>query len=189
VRWSELPPARLEIELAKLGITAKDLVKDLDDVPELRETLKHLSSRDAKRLLALEWFGDQCHPQPEKRTRPYEATFDGEPAYLDLTPDWGRLPRLEDEEADPGGAEDLGKTTRGAKSRWRRADLETILVTQRSVSARKLAASDDLIEQMHHQRISELRARSDIKVENDKLVLPAGCIGAQGGWITLPKLG
>jgi hypothetical protein len=95
----------LEIELAKLGIKIDDLVNDAEDVPELREAMK-LLSRDAKVKLALEWFGDQGHPQPEKRTRPIVATFDGEPVYGSRTPDWGRLPRLEDdtpEKHDRGG--------------------------------------------------------------------------------------
>jgi hypothetical protein len=98
VRWSELPPARREIELARrAGITIDDLVSDAEDVPELREAIKLLSP-EAKVQLALEWFGDQGHPQPEKRTRPIVATFDGEPLYGDRTPDWGRLPRLEEDE-------------------------------------------------------------------------------------------
>jgi hypothetical protein len=99
-----------------------------------------------------------------------------------------RLLPLEDDERDVQGSDAGVKPTPGAKSRWRRSDLETIIVKQRTVSARKLAESGDLVESIRHQRISELRARDDIRVENGRLVLPPGTTG-DGGWITLPKLG
>lgn len=77
----------------------------------------------------------------------------------------------------------------GAKSRWRRADLETIFVKQPDVSARKLATSGDLVEQIHHQRISEVRGRGDVGLdEHGHLKLPPGTTG-DSGWITLPKRG
>jgi hypothetical protein len=87
-RWSELPPEPLAIELAKLGITPKVLALDIRDVPEHRDACKLLSP-EARLALALEWFGDQAHPQPEERTR--WQTFG-------YTPDWEQLPRLEDDE-------------------------------------------------------------------------------------------
>jgi hypothetical protein len=74
----------------------------------------------------------------------------------------------------------------GAKSRWRRADLETIFVKQPRTSARRLAESGDLVEELHHQRISELRGRGDVRAENGNLVLPPGVTG-EGAWIILPK--
>jgi hypothetical protein len=95
-RWSELPPERLEIELAKLGITNRDLVKDAEDVPELREMMRLLSP-EARVKLALEYFGDQGHPQPEKRTPRWLGAVGDVAIYDDLTPNWGRLPRLADE--------------------------------------------------------------------------------------------
>jgi hypothetical protein len=90
--------------------------------------------------------------------------------------------------ADEVDEETDGEPARpGAKSRWRRADLETIFVKLPKTPARRLAESGDLVEQVHHQRISELRNRGDVREENGRLVLPPGCTG-DGGWITLPKL-
>jgi hypothetical protein len=179
VGWAELrhDPDRLAIELSKHGATPKVLILDVQDVPKLRERCKLLKA-PALLALALEWFGDKGHPQPVERTSWYG---------LGRTPDWGPLPPLEDE-ADDLPAEPVERTP-GAKSRWRRADLETIFVKQPGTSARELAASGDLVESIHHQRISEVRARGDIRVdENGRLELPAGTTG-DGGWITLPKRG
>jgi hypothetical protein len=62
-------------------------------------------------------------------------------------------------------------------------------VKQPRTSAREPAASGDLVEEIHHQRISELRARGDVGVdENGRLRLPPG-VTAEGNWITLPKRG
>jgi hypothetical protein len=96
-----LPPERVEIELAKCGTTIRDLVHDLYDVPELRDVLERLSSEEARQRLALEYFGDEGHPQP--REREPVALMYGLPAavYGDRTPDWGRLPRLEAGEQAP----------------------------------------------------------------------------------------
>jgi hypothetical protein len=98
VLWSELPPARREIELATLGITVDDLAADAQDVPELRSVIELLSSNESRLQLALRWFGDESHPQPVERTDWYGTG---------RTPDWGSLPRLEDDEAErtPAGDE------------------------------------------------------------------------------------
>src|SRR5207247_240811 len=48
VRWSELPPERLEIELAKLGLTINDLLRDAYYVPELQPMYGKLWSKAAK---------------------------------------------------------------------------------------------------------------------------------------------
>ena len=61
-------------------------------------------------------------------------------------------------------------------------------MTQRKVSARKLAANGDLVEPVLHQRISEVRLRDDLPVERGRIVWPEGTT-ADGGWVTLPKLG
>jgi hypothetical protein len=86
----------VEIELANCGTRPEYLVRDAEDVPELRQRMKLLSSFEAKLRLALDWFGDQGHPQPEKRTRPATASFDDYVVYGDPTPDWRRLPRLDE---------------------------------------------------------------------------------------------
>jgi hypothetical protein len=102
-----------------------------------------------------------------------------------------RIEQLERELATPrtrGGDDAAGAPIHpGAKSRWRRADLETIFVRRRDLSARKLAASDELVERIRHQRISEVRARGDVREENGRLVLP-DATRADGGWVILPKL-
>jgi hypothetical protein len=90
-RWSELPavdPDRLAIELAKLGIDDSDLAADIRDVPERKAIAENLTSESARLRLALEWFGDNGHPQPVERT---EWLGTGR------TPAWGRLPRLKDD--------------------------------------------------------------------------------------------
>jgi hypothetical protein len=93
------------------------------------------------------------------------------------------------DEVDEATDGELARQTPGVKSRWRRADLETIFEKQPDTSARKLAESGDLVESIRHQRISELRARGDIGVdEKGRLKLPSGTT-ADGGWIILPKLG
>jgi hypothetical protein len=115
--WSRLlneDPARLELELARAGTTREFLIRDVRDVAKLRQECELLKRvRDKQRReeaflrLALEWFGDRGQPQPEKRTRPVAALFVGfEPNYGDLTPDFGRLPRLEDERPADGADEE-----------------------------------------------------------------------------------
>ena len=101
--------------------------------------------------------------------------------------DWGPLPPLGGDE-ESGQPREPAVQTPGAKSRWRRADLETIFVKHPKMSARKLVESGELVESIHHQRISELRGRGDIREENGRLKLPRGVTG-DGGWVTLPKLG
>ena len=64
MRWSELSPEQLEIELAKLGIDVGILTADIRDVPEQKTTADNLTSESARLRLALEWFGDKGHPQP-----------------------------------------------------------------------------------------------------------------------------
>jgi hypothetical protein len=119
MRWSELPPDRRDVELAKAGTTAEYLVKDLWDVPdpELQEILVRLPSEEAQQRFALEYFGDEKHPQPENRREWADAWFDGEPAFVYRTPDFGRLPRLEDDEPTPAAEKEPASVTRGHKSR------------------------------------------------------------------------
>ena len=45
-------------------------MRDARDEPALQDRMRLLHSLDARLRLALEWFGDAAHPQPEKRTRP-----------------------------------------------------------------------------------------------------------------------
>ena len=96
--WSEFDPIDRDIELAKLGITICDLINDGYDVPELKPILERLRSEQAQARVVLKHFGDQGHPQPRDRTPPLLMMGDG-PVYGDRTPDWGRLSRLDDDEA------------------------------------------------------------------------------------------
>ena len=112
VRWVDLldDPARLEVELAKAGATTAFLERDLVDVPELRAELKFLRTKAARLRRALEWFGDEGHPQPKSRTRPAVMAFGkGEIVYGGLTPDWGPLPRLDADERPEGGGRKGGR--------------------------------------------------------------------------------
>jgi hypothetical protein len=98
--WSGLPAVELEIELAKLGLTLDDLVQDAEDDPGAAPVMEKLKSNEAKRRFAVEWFGDQGHPQPKERQRRVIAYFGPDSiVYANPTPDWERLPRLEDEES------------------------------------------------------------------------------------------
>jgi hypothetical protein len=113
VRWADLPredPARLDLELAKAGASREDLVKDVQDVPELRDVCDRLAnirsqreSEEALLRLALDWFGDQQHEQPAERRLWADVWFDDGPVSQYRTSDWGRLPRLDNEpdEAEP----------------------------------------------------------------------------------------
>jgi hypothetical protein len=89
-RWSELfhDPERLELELSKVGTTPTELAMDVRDVPELRERWERLSER-ARLLLALQWFGDEEHPQPPRSERTVWHIYG-------YTPDWGQLPPLDE---------------------------------------------------------------------------------------------
>jgi hypothetical protein len=109
VRWSGLSDWRLEVELAKLGLTIRDLECDVRDVPEFKPWIETLSP-DAWRRLALEHFGDQGNPQPRERSEWHLWGY---------TPDWpgGRLPPLDDDEAPaeaPPGNDRYGKDYPGA---------------------------------------------------------------------------
>lgn len=115
MRWSDLlsDRARLAVELSKVGITKLDLTSDLWDVPELRGQCELLDA-DGLLLLALQWFGDEEHPQPEERADHYFGIdVLGLPRAESLfyrTPDWGRLPPLPDdaeESARAAGADVL----------------------------------------------------------------------------------
>jgi hypothetical protein len=95
--WSQLlrdDPQRLEIELARAGTTLGNLVRDIRDVPELRDKTARMS-RKAKELLALEYFGDQGNPQPEDRTAWVRASSPTR-VVRRRTPDFRRLPSLDD---------------------------------------------------------------------------------------------
>ena len=67
MRWSELSPAQLAIELAKLGTNVDQLVLDARDVPELEPALRG-KTKEEKREIAVEWFGDRGNPQPATRS-------------------------------------------------------------------------------------------------------------------------
>src|SRR5262245_40062675 len=107
--------ARVEIELAECGTSLEILVKDLEDVSELRETVARLkdirdgeASEEALRILALRHFGDEGHPQPEKRSVHYESNLWGG----SRTPDWGRLRRREEGTSQHEGSGNLGGSNR-----------------------------------------------------------------------------
>jgi hypothetical protein len=95
VRWSDLcdQPARLAIELEKIGTTGPALVLDLRDAARdhgaLQEELTRVGPGGWLRL-ALEWFGDLGHSQPTNRTL-WSGRF--------RTPGWTvrRFPPLNDE--------------------------------------------------------------------------------------------
>jgi hypothetical protein len=114
VLWTELydlNPARVEVELAKRGLRIDHLVTDAEDDPGAATIVERLSTLDAKRRFALEWFGDQEHPQPKERKRRVAWTADNQVVYYDPTPEWGRLSPLDEnghvveqqEELDLGG--------------------------------------------------------------------------------------
>jgi hypothetical protein len=72
VNWSDLfdQPERCRAELAKAGVKPIDLVLDLHDVDDPYVQAKiQAANGDAFKLLriALEWFGDEGHPQPTNR--------------------------------------------------------------------------------------------------------------------------
>jgi hypothetical protein len=104
MRWVDLQrndPALLELELASAGTTPAYLVRDALDDPALREKMKLLSP-EARVLLALEYYGDEGHPQPEKRTPLIVVAFgEGASASAGRTPDWGRLPPRPLESGEP----------------------------------------------------------------------------------------
>lgn len=89
--WSELSPWRLEVELAKAGTTVHDLETDIRDVPELKPWVEGISA-EARRQLAIEYFGDQRHQQPprEQRTKWHSSGY---------TREFGRLPQLKGDES------------------------------------------------------------------------------------------
>lgn len=112
--WSKLlrdDPERLEIELAKVGTTLNDLVRDVRDVPELNEITAKMS-REARELLALQYFGDQRHPQPQHRRDWVHAVSRGR-ATTRRTPDFGRLQQLRDDELDVDAPSDLAHEQTG----------------------------------------------------------------------------
>ena len=47
-----------EIKLAKFGLTVDDPVRAGEDDPELGPIMERLKSEEAKRRLAVEWYGD-----------------------------------------------------------------------------------------------------------------------------------
>ena len=101
VLWSALPLARVEVELAKLGTTTKSLILDARDVPELAPVLGRAGmSFEEKLRVALVWFGDDGHPQPEQRSN-WET--------VGRTPNRGRLPRLDGDETPAAPKGDPGR--------------------------------------------------------------------------------
>jgi hypothetical protein len=175
--WAELfrdDRLRFEIELGKHGITLRDLLAAGVHDPVLGPQIERLSC-EAKGPRVVEWFCDEGHSQPAQPV--------GKPGHVQASMHrWEQVPPL------PEDADDEPAPKRsGAKSRWRRADLETIFVKQPNTSARELAGSGDLIEPIRHQRISELRARGDVGVDaSGRLALPPGTTG-EGGWVILPQ--
>ena len=70
MRWSDLAsnPTRLKVELARDRTTPADLARDVQDVPALRDECARLEDDyDGLLFLALQWFGDEGHPQPTER--------------------------------------------------------------------------------------------------------------------------
>jgi hypothetical protein len=94
-------PAQLELELAKAGTTPEYLIRDAQDEPALHTAMSLLATDDAKLRLALEYFGDDGHPQPTRRTPPNTGAFGDHALYGSLTPEWGLLPRLKDGQPKP----------------------------------------------------------------------------------------
>jgi hypothetical protein len=95
--WSELlrdDPTRLELELARAGTTLNDLARDIRDVPGFDDLTRRMS-REAKQRLALQYFGDEGHAQPEQR-RDWMRSKTSKRARWFRTPDFGQLPRLRD---------------------------------------------------------------------------------------------
>jgi hypothetical protein len=72
----------------------------------------------------------------------------------------------------------------GRKSKWRRAELESI--TKRLANGDSLRSIED-VTGIRHQRISELRQRGDVfwDVEQRLLVTPPGTV-SEGGYVILP---
>jgi hypothetical protein len=145
VRWVDLldDPARLEVELAKVGTTPEALARDLLDVPELKDELKFLRTKRARLRRALEWFGDEGHPQPKERTRPLLLrTASGHAAYGSLTPDWSRLPPLAEEPVEV-----VGRVRRGGRASGSFVEIETFWAVWEmaltGMSARLIARTTD----------------------------------------------
>jgi hypothetical protein len=113
VLWSKLlqdDPVRLELELAKAGTTLNDLARDIRDVSEMKEVTVRMSP-EARRMLALEHFGDQGHSQPEHRT-PWVLSRTRSRVTTRITPDFGVLPRLEAAVPVAGEQQSKAKTPR-----------------------------------------------------------------------------
>ena len=104
--WSRLlrdDPVRLKIELAKAGTTLGDLARDIRDVPEMSELTEKML-RPEKQRLALEYFGDQGHPQPEDRRNWVSGTSPAR-THWRKTPEFRRLPQLPDDDRSVGDAD------------------------------------------------------------------------------------
>jgi hypothetical protein len=98
--WTALQrddPLRLQIELARAGTTLDHLARDICDVPELHMTPR--TSKEIRQRRALEYFGDDDHPQPEGR-RDWLRARSPRRVRTFKTPEFGRLPRLPDDEHD-----------------------------------------------------------------------------------------
>lgn len=182
VGWADLEPWDRRARLARVHpqLLEDCLVAAGRSIPELRPEIDAQRSREDRVRVVLRYFGDEQHPNPD----PEHPAPHG-PGVAHDCPRWVRLPPLEDSEAqaERGGPADA---TAGRKSRWHRVDLETIFVKRAELSARKLVQSGELVEPVHHQRISELRARGDIHVVGGRVELPPGTTG-EGSWVTLPK--
>jgi hypothetical protein len=83
-------PTRVELELAKLGITIGDLVRAGVRDPVLAPELQLLTG-EAKKLRVLEWFADEGHPRPEHQEMPAGVIAPSSRA-------WVRIPPLSDDE-------------------------------------------------------------------------------------------
>ena len=114
--WSRLfrdDPVRLEVELKKAGTTLNNLALDTRDVPELSDMTG--MSANARRLLALQYFGDEGHPQPEnrrERKRRKSTSSRDRRVVMFKTPAFGQLPRLPDDErpAEDGDGAEFAET-------------------------------------------------------------------------------
>jgi hypothetical protein len=144
--WTRLlrdDPQRLETELAKAGTTLNHLARDIRDVPELSKMTAKMS-RDARQRLALQHFGDEGHLQPEHR-RDWVRARSPRGTTTFRTPDFGRLPPLDDAAEIVAAA---GTHRAGGRPQGSFVETETFwtvweLVLDEDASARRIAKVTD----------------------------------------------
>jgi hypothetical protein len=140
VLWTELlreDPRRLEVELARAGTTRGDLARDICDVPGSKATPE--MPQDVRVLLAVEWFGDEGHPQPEHRRDWVRSHAPGRTKWF-KTREFGQLHRLLDPSEDltsPGERSEAARELRDDKREP--AEIPTDLVAE---AVRRKAAAE-----------------------------------------------